>query len=69
MHQRSSKPRSFIALAAVIGLTPATAPAGQDELAIDTAMAGPVLKFDWPTVAIGTASYEVRRNRHDHGRS
>jgi hypothetical protein len=48
MHQRSSKPRSFIALAAVIGLTPATAPAGQDELAIDTAMAGPVLKFDWP---------------------
>jgi len=38
-------------------------------LAIDTAMAGPVLKFDWPTVAIGTASYEVRRNRHDHGRS
>jgi hypothetical protein len=48
MHQRSSKPRSPIALAAVIGLTPATAPAGQDELAIDTAMAGPVLKFDWP---------------------
>jgi len=31
----------------------------QDELAINTAITGPVLNFDWPAVEIGTASYEA----------
>ena len=44
-----------IALAAVI----APAWAGQDALPIDTAITGPVLKFDWPAVEIGTATYEA----------
>ena len=44
-----------VALAAVI----APARAGQDALPIDTAITGPVLKFDWPAVEIGTATYEA----------
>ena len=44
-----------VALAAVV----APARAGQDALPIDTAITEPVLKFDWPAVEVGTATYET----------
>jgi L-aminopeptidase/D-esterase-like protein len=55
------KPYAATIAAAAITLAAATvsAWAGQDALAIDTAITGPVLKFDWPTVEVGTATYEA----------
>lgn len=55
------KPHVVMAAAAALALMAAIAPAwaGQNALAIDTAITGPVLKFDWPAVEIGTATYEA----------
>lgn len=49
-----------ICIAAVTVITSVAMPAlaGQDELAIATERPGPALKFDWPALEIGVASYE-----------
>lgn len=39
-------------------LAAGAASAGQDQLAVNTAINGPVLTFDWPAVQIGIGSYE-----------
>jgi 6-aminohexanoate-oligomer endohydrolase len=47
---------SAVVMAMMIATVPALA--GQDQLAITTERPGPVLKFDWPAIEIGVASYE-----------
>jgi L-aminopeptidase/D-esterase-like protein len=47
--------------AVIVAFAPlvASAHADQSDLAINTAIDGPFLKFDWPDIAIGVASYEA----------
>jgi L-aminopeptidase/D-esterase-like protein len=54
------RPETRLAAAALTTLlVAAPAQAGQDELAITTDRPGPALKFDWPAVQVGVATYEA----------
>jgi hypothetical protein len=57
MFPSEAKLAAALGLAGRVAATPAQT--GQHELAITTDQPGPTLKFDWPAIQIGVATYEA----------